>query len=165
MKLNTKNFGMIDIAEEGIIDFHEGLPGFESVKKYILLDSNDKDSPFLWLQAVDEPELAFVVIDPREIKPDYTVDIDDGEVEALLITDSSKVLIYSIVVIPEDITTMTANLKAPLIINLDNRIGKQVVLDKGSYQMKHYILNELNGREVADDACSNEKEGTIYNNK
>jgi len=143
MQLDTRHFGLIDIDEKGIIEFPEGLPGFEDVKKYVLLGSTDEDMIFRWLQSVDSPELAFVVIDPRLLVSNYEVDVDDSEVEILSIKDTEKVALYSIVVVPDDIAKMTANLKAPLIINTENMKGKQVILDKSDYQIKHFIMEEL----------------------
>jgi len=143
MLLHTKHFGQLEIDEEGIVDFPEGLPGFEYVKRFILLGKNDEDSPFQWLQGVDNPDVAFVVIDPIILKKDYVVDVPDEEVEFLNITDSDKVMIFCIVVVPEDISKMTANLKAPVLINPENKKGKQIVTDNKEYNIKHYILEEL----------------------
>ncbi|MCX7923038.1 MAG: flagellar assembly protein FliW [Clostridia bacterium] len=143
MQLNTRHFGTIEIDEKGIIDFPEGIPGFENVKKFILLGSQDEGSPFQWLQSVDKPELAFIIIEPKAFKPDYVVDVEDKEVEILDIKDTNQVLIYSIVVIPDDVSKMTANLKAPLIINTENNRGKQVTMEQGEYQVRHYIMDEL----------------------
>jgi flagellar assembly factor FliW len=143
MQLNTRHFGQLEIDEKGLIDFPEGLPGFEDVKRFVLLAGVENDSPFQWLQGVDNTDLAFVVIDPKVFKPDYIVDVDDKEVEILEIKDTEKVMVLSIVVVPEDLTMMTANLKAPLLINTENNKGKQIVLDKSDYQIRHYILQEL----------------------
>lgn len=143
MQLNTKHFGLIEIDENKIIDFPEGIPGFQEIKKFVILSSDDKGSPFQWLQAVDNPDLAFVVIDPRLFRPEYVVDVNDAEIEILNIQDPTNVLIYAIVVVPEDISKMTANLKAPVLINTENNRGKQIVMDKDDYKVKHYIMEEL----------------------
>lgn len=143
MLLNTRHFGQIEIEEKGIIQFPEGIPGFEDAKKFVLLASTEEGSPFQWLQGVDNTELAFLVIDPKVFKPDYSVDVDDDEVEILGIKDVEKVIVLAIIVVPEDITKMTANLKAPVLINTENNRGKQVILDKGDYELKHYVLQEL----------------------
>ncbi len=143
MLLNTRHFGQMEIEEKGIIEFPEGIPGFENAKKFALLASTEEGSPFQWLQGVDNTELAFVVIDPKVFKPDYSVDVDDDEVEILKIKDVEKVIVLTIIVVPEDITKMTANLKAPVLINTENNRGKQVILDKGDYELKHYVLQEL----------------------
>jgi len=142
MLIDTRHFGQIEIDEKGIIDFPEGLPGFEYVKKFVLLSNSDEDNVFWWLQSVDKPDLAFVVIDPKYIKEDYEVDVPDEEVEVLNIDEKCDITVLSIVVVPEDITQMTANLKAPIIINNTNKKGKQVVLECKDYSIKHYIMQE-----------------------
>lgn len=142
MLIDTRHFGQIEIDEKGIIDFPEGLPGFEYVKKFVLLSNSDEDNVFWWLQSVDKPDLAFVVIEPKYIKEDYEVDVPDEEVEVLNIDEKCDITVLSIVVVPEDITQMTANLKAPIIINNTNKKGKQVVLECKDYSIKHYIMQE-----------------------
>lgn len=143
MRVKTKHFGDIEVDEKQIIDFPEGLPGFEDTFKFTLVSSEDKDSPFQWLQGIDNPQLAFVVINPTVFKPDYDIEIRDEEVADLKIKDINKVLVYSIVVVPEEISKMTANLKAPVLINTENMRGKQVILDRGEYKTKHFIIEEL----------------------
>jgi flagellar assembly factor FliW len=143
MELTTKHFGLIEIDEKGIISFPEGIPGFEDVKKFVLLGNASQDNPFQWLQSVDKPDLAFIIIDPKVFRPDYIVDVDDNKVEILEINHIEKVLVYAIVVIPEDVRKMTANLAAPVLINTMNNLGKQVTLEKGNYMIRHYILDEL----------------------
>lgn len=144
MLLNTRHFGVIEVNEEDIIQFPEGIPGFEDTKEFVLLgDTQDKDSPFKWLQGIDNPQLAFVIIDPKAFKHDYNPELPSSEIEILDIKDRNKVLIYSIVVIPDDISKMTANLKAPIVINAENNKGKQVLLDNPEYRVKHLILEEL----------------------
>lgn len=144
MKLNTKHFGSIEVNESEIICFPEGILGFENVKNYILLEKvEEEESPFKWLQGVEDTNLAFVLIDPRGIKPDYLVDVGESDVALLDIKDESKVFIYSVVVVPEDISKMTANLKAPVLINTETKKGKQIVLEKGDYPIRYCFLEEL----------------------
>ncbi len=165
MLIKTRNFGEIDVDREKILFFEEGIPGFENVKQFILLDTDDAESPFKWLQSVDSPELAFAVVNPFMILRSYDFEIDDNTVEALEIEKPEDVLVYSIVVVPEDVSKMTMNLKAPVLINSRNRKGMQVVLDTDKYGVRHYILEELQRQEVAVNACSEQKEGRVYNNK
>ena len=143
MKLKTKHFGVLDIDEKGIIDFPEGIPGFENTKKFVLLGSEDTESPFRWLQGVDNENLALVVIDPKTFKADYIIDVEDDEVAILEIEDPSKVIVLTIVVIPDDISKMTVNLKAPVLINTQKNRGKQIVLENSDYQIRHYVLEEM----------------------
>ena len=143
IQLETKHFGTIEVDENGIVDFPEGIPGFEDVRQFVLLGSIGEDSPFQWIQSVDRPELALVVIDPKSFMPDYVVDIPDGEVEMLEIKDTAKVAVFSVVVVPEDIMMMTVNLKAPILINIENKRGKQVIMDSSSYPVKYSLMQEL----------------------
>ncbi len=145
MKMQTKHFGEIDIDPNNIIIFKEGLPGFEQIRKMIVINHPDEDTPFQWLQSVDEPQITFVIIDPRVFFNDYIVNISESDVAALKIEDPSDVLIFSLVVVPEEVTNMTANLKAPILINIKNNTGKQVVLEEERYPLKYYILQQQTG--------------------
>ena len=149
MKLNTKHFGEIDIDDKKIINFIDGIPGFDDQKKFIIIDNPDDTVPFKWLQSIDEPELAFVIINPFVFKDDYEFDLPKHILEKLKIREEKDVLVYSIVVIPEDITKMTANLAGPIIINSREMLGKQIILDDNRYKTKHYILEnaEAKGKE------------------
>lgn len=142
MQISTKNFGQVQYNSEDIIHFDDGIPGFEGFKDFILL-STDEDTPFKWLQSLDDANIAFVILDPKVIKPDYVVNLDEGTIKSLEIEDINHILTYVIVVIPEEIKKMTANLKAPVIINAKNNKAVQLVLDDDRYMIKHPILEEL----------------------
>lgn len=142
MKLITKNFGEIEIEEQKIIDFPEGLLGFEKEKEFIIINNEDEESPFHWLQSVKSSELTFVIINPFFVYPNYDIVIPEIVQEKLKIEDEKDVIIYSVVVVPEDIERMTANLLGPIIINTKKMIGKQVILDDDRYSTKHYIFKQ-----------------------
>ncbi|QIB27509.1 flagellar assembly protein FliW [Caloranaerobacter azorensis] len=143
MLLNTKHFGQIEIDEDSIITFPDGLLAFEEQKRFVIIDNPDEEIPFKWLQSIDNPDLAFVIINPFLFKRDYEFDIPQSVVDRLAIEREKDVLVYSIVVVPEDITKMTANLVGPIIINLKNRLAKQIILEDKRYTTKHLILEEL----------------------
>lgn len=143
MLISTSNFGEIDIKDEDIICFKEGLPGFESMSKFILLQSDMEDSPFSWLQSIESSNLSFVIINPIYFRKDYVVPLDDMTVSSLGIEAQEDVAIFTIVVVQEDISKLSANLKAPLVINIKNKRGKQVILDNSEYHVRHYIVEEL----------------------
>ncbi len=165
MLLNTKHFGEIDIMEDRHITFANGLPGFDEIHRFILLESSEPESPFKWLQSVDEPQLAFAIADPFMIKPDYDLEIDDEVVKELEITKEDDVAIYAIIIVPEDISKISMNLKAPIIINGKNRQGMQIILDTDKYNVRHYILDEISKQGVAQDAGVNKEKGPDSDNK
>lgn len=143
MILETKHFGQIEIKEEDIISFPDGIPGFERLVKYIIIENPDEDVPFKWLQSVDDPDLAFVIINPFVFKQDYEFDMPQNAIEKLHIKSHQDIKIYTIVVVPEDIKNMTANLAAPIVINISNKKGKQVFLEDSRYHKRHLILEEM----------------------
>jgi len=142
MKLNTKNFGEIEIDEKNIIHFPEGILGFEEEKQFVMIKDEDEQNPFQWLQSVQNPELAFVIINPFFVFPDYDIVLSKSVQEKLKIEDEKDVAVYSIVVVPEDIEKMTTNLSGPIVINAEKKLGKQVILDDDRYTTKHYVFQQ-----------------------
>lgn len=144
MILETRHFGNIEINEEDVITFEKGIPGFEDSRRFaILYKVGDEDNPFKWLQSVDNGSLAFVIIQPQYFMKHYEVKITDSVAEDLEIEDLADVVVYTIVTIPDDISQMTANLKAPIIINTKRNKGCQMILDDERYRFRHNILEEL----------------------
>jgi len=143
LQITTKHFGDIDIDEEKIINFPQGIIAFEKMKKFIIIDNPDKEVPFSWLQSIDNRDLAFVIINPFVFKQDYEIDIPENVLEELEIDDRETIAIFSIVVVPQDLNKMTANLLAPIIINTKNYMGKQIILNDKRYTTKHLIIDEL----------------------
>ena len=133
MILKTKNFGEIEIDEKNIIHFPEGILGFEEEKQFVMIKDEDEQNPFQWLQSVQNPELAFVIINPFFVFPDYDIVLSKSVQEKLKIEDEKDVAVYSIVVVPEDIEKMTVNLLGPIVININKKLGKQVILDDDRY--------------------------------
>ena len=142
MKLNTKNFGAIEIDEQKIISFPEGLLGFEEEKEFVIINTEDEENPFQWLQSVRNADLTFVIINPFFVYPNYDIVIPKTAQKKLKIRDEKDLIIYSIVVVPENIEKMTANLLGPVIININEKLGKQVILDDNRYSTKHYIFKQ-----------------------
>jgi flagellar assembly factor FliW len=141
MRVKTKAYGEIDADERQLVSFPEGLLGFEKFKDYILLDAQQK--PFFYLQSIDVPDLAFILIDPFLFRPDYSVDADDGSLGEIGVSQPGDVLVFSIVTVPGEGGAVTANLMGPLIINKSNRLGMQIVLGDSRWRVKHDIMAEL----------------------
>ncbi len=142
MQIETKYFGEMDIKKEDIIKFSEGLPGFSEEKEFVIINSLDEESPFQWLQSVRNFNLSFIIINPFFIFPEYDIKIPDSIVEKLKIKSQKDVVVYSIVVVPKDIKKMTINLAGPIIINIKEKLGKQIILDDNRYKTKHYIISQ-----------------------
>jgi flagellar assembly factor FliW len=140
--IKTKPFGEIEVDDESIIEFSEGILGFDYVKNFILLE--EKESPFVWLQAYDEPELAFVMVSPVQFMKEYSLVISQSDLEDVDAQSPDDLSVYAIVTIPShDPADMTANLQGPIIINTQKRKGKQAISLSDRYRVRHKILEEM----------------------
>ncbi|MCL5269583.1 MAG: flagellar assembly protein FliW [bacterium] len=144
MKFHTTRFGEIEYPEEVVIDFPEGVLGFPADTRYILLEHDAAGSPFKWLQSLDNPELAFIVVDPNVADSHYRFDLDVDTARLIGTADAGNCAAICIVNVPRDAPIrMTANLKAPLVINADSRVGRQVVLGTQAYAINTPIFTEM----------------------
>ncbi len=113
-----------------------GLLGFEHIKEYVLV-RHPEEAPFLWLQRVDDPDLAFLVVAPSDVVSHYRPDIQDEDVRFLGLTDPNSALIYNIVTLRPN-GRATVNLKGPIVLNRHTRIGKQVIpLNAADLALEH----------------------------
>jgi flagellar assembly factor FliW len=142
MVVQTGRFGQIEISTDEIISIPSGILGFPDEQDYCLVDSGD-DTLILWLQSLTNPHLAFPVLEPRIYKNDYVVRLSASELRELRLDSIKEASVFTILTIPGNLTEMTANLKAPVVINTRSRIAKQVVLQENDQPIKHPMFNEL----------------------
>ena len=142
MKINTARFGELEVNEKEIIHFKEGLFGFEDLKEYVIFQMED-DNPLVWMQAIEDGDLAFILIRPFEFRPTYSLKLSDKDVEDIELESPDDSDIFAIVVLPEDSSKMTANLQGPIVINRVKKLGKQVISTNPKHKLKHYILQEM----------------------
>ena len=143
MKVDTSRFGTLDIPENEIIHFPDGLYGFEKETKFTLLPFNPNvESPMEWMQSILSPHLAFVITDPYLYVPDYKLKLLAEDKKKVGLELDESFLTRSIVTIPENYAEMTANLVAPIVINSSKRVAKQFVLTTMEYDTRHYLLPE-----------------------
>jgi len=138
MKLQTRSFGEIEIAETDILAFDEGLPGFPDDKRFVLL--TEEDSPISFLQSVCDGETSFVVVDMAEMSASYDPHVDESLIESLGEYTPENFIVYNICTIHEDLKKTTVNLKAPIIINAVDKKGKQVVCHNEEYSVKQLLF-------------------------
>ncbi|MBN2900098.1 MAG: flagellar assembly protein FliW [Clostridia bacterium] len=144
MELKTSGFGVISYSEEDIVQFNAGLYGFESNKSFLYIPSEDSQFQFSWLQSIDDPDLVFIVTDPFLFVENYDFNLDEDVVDQLKVEKPEELCILSIVNIGEEVEKTTVNIKAPIVINIGTKVGRQVILTE-EYPYKYYIFNkELN---------------------
>lgn len=147
MQIHTSRFGIVDITPEDLITFNEGLLGFNSLRKFVLLD-DPNDDIFAWLQSCEEPGIAFPVLEPELFVDQYNYEMAKSDLIALSLSTKEGTRAFSIITIPDDPTKMTANLKAPIIINVKTRMGKQCVLQDNHLAICEPIFSKLQQRVV-----------------
>ncbi|MBO8167956.1 MAG: flagellar assembly protein FliW [Thermoanaerobacteraceae bacterium] len=149
MELETKRFGKIQVAEEKILHFQNGLLGFEGLSKFVLLDI-DENPAFKWLQSAEDMGLSFLLVDPFLVAKDYSVELDDDLLAELEIERQEDVLVYTIVTVPPSgFKDATTNLVGPLVINWRKNRAKQVVLEDESLAIKYPLFPEQDNKKVA----------------
>ena len=139
MKVISSVHGELMYNEEDIIIFKKPIPGFDELNKYILKDIDD-ESPFKILQSIEDKNIGFIVICPFDVEEEYEIKLNDSIVEKLNIKEPTDVVLYSIVTINSKVEKITANLMAPLVINIKEKKGEQFIVDKGNYKIKHPIM-------------------------
>ena len=144
MKIKTKPYGEIEVSERQKIYFPEGIIGFEGIHYYFLFDS--REGPFYWLQAESDPNLAFLLVNPRLFIENYKLMINNEDIKSIGIKNKKEILDFAIVTVPEDPSKISANLMGPIIINKKTRVAKQVISQNNEYTVKHYILEEMKKR-------------------
>lgn len=141
MTVETTRFGQLEVAENDIIIFPEGILGFGKLREYVLVERSD-ESLFIWLQAVKKPSVAFPLLEPQLFERSYRVELIDEDREILKLDNLKHAKVFAIITIPSDPTKMTANLKAPVVININNRHARQVILE-ADYPIRQSIFSEL----------------------
>ncbi len=136
MKVNTRLFDEIDVADEKIITLDKGIIGFPFMRKFTLIYGKDDDESkekeagaLMWFQSLDEPQFALPVVSPVDILPEYNPQINDDELEPLGELNDENLLVLVTMKVPPEIEKMTINLKAPIIINTDTRLGGQIIVE------------------------------------
>ena len=148
MQANTRAFGEIEIEDEKIITLEHGMIGFQEYKHFPLIfneERGDKKSVIIWFQCMDDGDIAFPVMDPALVKEDYVLNINDEILSPLGEFGNDDTFILVTVTVPTDIEKMTANLKAPIIINMRNNKAVQVVVEY-DYQIKFPVFELLKSK-------------------
>ncbi len=142
MVVQTGRFGPIEISTDEIISIPSGILGFSNDQNFCLVDSGD-DTLILWLQSLSNPHLAFPLLEPKVFKNDYVVRLSAAELRELKLSSIKDAAVFTILTIPSPMSEMTANLKAPVVINTRSKVAKQVVLQENDQPIKYPMFKEL----------------------
>ncbi len=145
MEYITKLFGKIDVADEKIITFPKGILGFEDLKKFTLMFDSENSAPsgLNFMVSLDEPAFMLPVVPALAVKPGYSPQISSEVEETVGSLTEDNALVLVTMTIPSDITQMTVNLNAPIIINMDTNKAVQVAVENEGYDIKYPIYDYL----------------------
>ena len=139
MQIHSTRFGEVDIPEQHILHFAQGLPGFPEQPGFAFLPYGD-ESPFAFLQSTSDPDLTFLIVEPFAVLSDYSFELNDDEAAELGLSPENPPQVFAIVSLKENLATSTVNLLAPVIVNWVNRQAKQIILEKSIYTTKQLLF-------------------------
>ena len=145
MRVQTKFFGEVELDDNKVIEFPNGIIGFEDFKKFAILYDieDDRDTKISWLQSLEEPTLALPVVDPLAVTTEYAPMIEDESLKPLGNPADEDLLFLLVMTVPSDMTKVTANMKAPVIISTDERKGVQLIADNADYPVKFNVYESV----------------------
>ena len=155
MEITTYRFGSLEVPDDKIISMKRPLLGFEEMTQFCLIEQ-EQMHPFMVLQSVQDPALAFMVVNPAFFYPSYRLEVNPKEIAELKIDDLKAVETYAIVTVPDDPSKMSVNLQGPILINTENNFAKQLVLVNSQYRVHHLLM------EIVDASAEKVVSGTEF---
>lgn len=134
----STRFGGITVTEDKVITMAQGIPGFEKLRRYIMLD-HDPEGVFKWLQAVDDPSIAFLLTDPNVYQPGYAVPSKKADFDLLGIKDRADLAVFVMVCVSHKDRRISLNLKAPILFNAANMSALQCIIDRDDYPVSFIV--------------------------
>ena len=148
MKILTKIFGEIEVNEEKVINFDEGIIGFPDLNRFMLIhDVEAEKKTVSWLQSIDEPAFAMPVVDPLAVDKEYNPVVEDELLKPLGDMVEEDIIVLVTMTVPADVKKATVNLKAPIVVNSNNLKACQIILEDEKYLVKHPVYDALKGNE------------------
>jgi flagellar assembly factor FliW len=134
-KIISGKLGEVEYQEKDIITLSAPMLGFPDLNDFVLI-SNEKSYPFLWFQSVQDANICFILVEPEIFFPEYKPEINKRDLKILTIEDGTNVKLFGIVVVPDQPKNATVNLRAPLTVNMEKKLAKQVILEDDKWQIK-----------------------------
>jgi len=148
MNVETTRFGVLEVDDGTLITMPSGPLGFEGYTRFCLIQ-HDAAASFRWLQSIEKPSLAFVVVDTSEYFADYEIEISDADAAKLQLEDEKDALVLTILTIRDNGQDISANLAAPVIVNSKNLMGAQIVLSDERYTTQHALIRTRAAKNIA----------------
>ncbi len=141
MILKTRLFGEVEVKDEEVIHFTKPILGFDDCRQYLLME-NESIFPTFWLQSVNNPNLAFPVVSPFSVDDNYSINLQNLDLDDMNLQSPDEALVLTLMVVPETLSSIRTNLRAPIIYNPQKRIAKQLILYEEKYPIHFYIIDD-----------------------
>jgi len=138
MQLQTTRFGALDVDPDRVITFTQPILGFQDYRRFVLV-SGPEGGTLNWLQSTESGELAFILMNPREVVPDYSVTLTRQDLAELAATAVGELDVYTLVVVPQDPTQIRTNLRAPIVINRKRQLAKQAIQEDSAHPIQFFL--------------------------
>ncbi len=139
--LQTKYHGVREYEEKDIIEFQKGMPGFDKLKKFIIFPVEDNEV-FSVLHSLEDESIGFVIASPFDVINNYEFKLENDIIKRLKITGNEDVLVFNTVTLSSKVENITINLRAPIIINIKEKLGEQIILSNEKYLIKYPLFKE-----------------------
>ena len=148
MLIKTKIFGDVEISDEKIITFEDGIIGFPDLKHFTLIHDEEKgtDAGIRYFQSIEEPGFAMPVMNPLMVCETYNPQVSEELLSDLGNLSDENIVVLVTVTVPTDLTKMTVNLQGPIIINSDEKKGAQIIVEGNDYPVRYPIYEILKSR-------------------
>ena len=148
MFIKTKIFGDVEISDDKILTFEDGIIGFPDLKHFTLIHDEEKgkDAGIRYFQSIEEPAFAMPVMNPLMVCEDYNPQVSEEFLSSLGNISDENIVVLVTVTVPTDLTKMTVNLQGPIIINSDEKKGAQIIVEGNDYPVKFPIYEILKSR-------------------
>ncbi|MBI2422354.1 MAG: flagellar assembly protein FliW [Candidatus Hydrogenedentes bacterium] len=150
MEIKTSRFGVLEVDPGDIITFTQPIIGFQEFRRFLVLPG-PADSAVSWLQSTESEDLAFLLMDPTHVIADYQVKLGSHELAELAVSGVEELEVYTILVVAQDPSKIRTNLKAPILINSRQRLGKQTVLEKSDYPIQFFLAQARQGSAAPEE--------------
>jgi len=139
MIINSARLGRVEVPDSKVITMARPILGFERLTEFCLIEV-EAIAPFMWLHAIEDPAVAFLVVNPLVFFPGYRIEINSQEIAELEADQGEMIETYVIATVPTDYKKMSVNLQGPILINSVNKLAKQLVLVNSDYKVKQYLM-------------------------
>jgi flagellar assembly factor FliW len=143
MLLKTRLFGEIKVNDEEVIHFTKPILGFDDCRQYLLME-NESIFPTFWLQSINDPNLAFPVISPFSVDENYSINLQALDLDDIRLKSVDDALVLTLMVVPQSMSSIRTNLRAPIIYNPEKKVAKQLILYDEKHPIHYYVIDNAN---------------------